>query len=269
MNKIAFIGAGSMTEAIISGIIQKKFIKSEQICVTNKNNQKRLQFLKGKYSISFEKNKEKVVKNADIILLSVKPNDLTSAIDSFKDFVHPDQLIVSVIAGVSTAEIEAQLNREIPVVRAMPNTSASVGYSTTAISKGRFSTKMHLEISTLLFDTIGITVIVDEKNMDIVTGISGSGPAYIYYLVEAMEEVAIENGLDRETAMILINQTIIGAGKMLEKSEISAEKLRENVMSPGGTTEAGIKTLSKYNFQKAIIECVKSATNRSAELGNR
>src|SRR5690625_2930089 len=141
----------------------------------------------------------------------------------------------------------------------MPNTSASIGYSATALSKGKFSSEKHIEMSTLLFNTIGITAIVEEEDMDIVTGLSGSGPAYIYYLIEAMEKAAVENGLDPETAMLLITHTIIGAGKMLKQSGKSAKELRINVTSPGGTTEAGLKTLSDYNFQEAMMECVKSA----------
>src|SRR5690625_764820 len=151
----------------------------------------------------------------------------------------------------------------------MPNTSISIGYSATAISKGTFANENHLNTSTLLFNTIGTTVLVKEDKMDIVTGISGSGPAYIYYLVEAMERVAVEKGLDQKTAQLLITQTIIGAGKMLEQVDESAEKLREQVTSPGGTTEAGINTLATFKFQEAIMESVKSATNRSAELGNK
>src|SRR5699024_10169400 len=201
-----------------------------------------------------------------IIILTVKPNDIKVAVDSFKNYIHSKQLIVSVAAGVSTTDIEKQMNNEIPVIRVMPNTSALIGYSATAISKGKFAGDEHIKLSTQLFNTIGITVVVNERDMDAVTGISGSGPAYIYYLVEAMEKVAIESGLDPQTAKLLINQTVIGAGKMLEKSGESADTLRENVTSPGGTTEAGINTLSEYNFQKAIMNGVKSAISRSIEL---
>lgn len=269
MKKIAFIGAGAMAEAIISGMIQYNFVKSKQICVTNKSNRERLKYLKDKYNVYVEENREKVIDRADIIVLSVKPNDIKSAIDSIKKFVYSEQLIISVIAGVSTTAIETQMNKEIPIVRAMPNTSASVGFSATALAKGKYATEKHIEMSILLFDTIGITTVVRENDMDIVTGISGSGPAYIYYFVEAMEKAAIENGLDQQTAKTLITQTIIGAGKMLKQSGKSAKSLRENVTSPGGTTEVGIKTLAKFNFQESIIECIKSAIDKAAEIGNK
>lgn len=269
MKKIVFIGAGAITEAIISGMIQKQFIASDQIYVTNKSNHRRLQYLEEQYEIHITHDKQKMIKDADIILLTVKPNDVRSAIDSIKDFVHTNQLIVSVIAGVKTTEIEALLNLQIPVIRAMPNTSASIGYSATAITKGQYATEQHIEMSTSLFNTIGITVVVDEEKMDIVTGISGSGPAYIYYLVEAMESVAVENHLDPEIASLLITQTIIGAGKMLEQSGESAKSLRKQVTSPGGTTEAGLKTLANYHFQEAIMACVNSATMRAKELGEK
>src|SRR5699024_584375 len=174
-----------------------------------------------------------------------------------------DQLIVSVIAGISTSFISSLIDKDVAVVRAMPNTSASIGYSATAVSKGKFATEKDLEFAKQLFNAIGTVSIVEEEKMHIVTGVSGSGPAYIYYLVEALEKVAIEEGLDPQIAEELITHTIIGAGKMLEQSGESAGTLRENVTSPNGTTAAGLETLSKYNFQEAVINCVKSAKDRS------
>lgn len=267
MNKIAFIGAGAITEAIISGMIQKQFIDSEKIYVTNRSNRDRLTYLVEQYQVSTTTDQKALLTDADMILLTVKPKDVRSAIDGIKDYVRPNQLIVSVLAGVKTSEIEDLFNLKIPVVRAMPNTSASIGYSATALTQGQYATKKHIELGTLLFNTIGITVVVDEKKMDIVTGLSGSGPAYIYYLVEAMERVAEENNLDPDIASLLITQTIIGAGKMLAQSGESAKILREQVTSPGGTTEAGLKTLAQYQFQEAMMAGVNSAIKRAKELG--
>ncbi|MFA1819613.1 pyrroline-5-carboxylate reductase [Virgibacillus oceani] len=265
--KVAFIGAGSMAEAIISGVIYKDILKSDQITVTNKNNQERIKRLEDKYQIQRMENKQVQIKEADIIVLSTKPYDLKEALDVVIDYIKADQLIISVIAGVSTADISALIGKDNPVIRAMPNTSASIGFSATAISAGKYASDEQVTEAEKLFAAIGTTAIVDEEDMHIVTGISGSGPAYFYYMVEAMEQAAIDSGLNKETAKLLITQTIIGAGEMLKKSDEPANMLRKKIMSPAGTTEAGINTLEKNNFQQIVMECVRSARNRSIKLG--
>ncbi|OZU89485.1 pyrroline-5-carboxylate reductase [Virgibacillus indicus] len=265
--KIAFIGAGSMAEAIISGIVKSGILTKEQILVTNKSNRERLENIKSKYDVQCILDKEEVIREADIVILATKPYDLKDSVESIKEFLQPEQLVFSVIAGISTDYITALIGNNNPVVRAMPNTSATIGYSATAISAGKYASDEHLIQAEELFATIGTTAIVDEDDMHTVTGISGSGPAYIYYLVEAMEKAALEAGFDKETAMELITQTVRGAGQMLKESGESAAVLRKKITSPAGTTEAGIETLNKYDFEKTIMECVKSASNRSVELG--
>lgn len=269
MKKIAFIGAGSMAEAIISGMISKEFIENKQIWVTNKDNQARLTEIKEKHGVSISQEKEAVLSGAEVIILSTKPYDVENAIKSITPYLTENQLLMSVIAGVSTAQITEMIGKDVPVVRAMPNTSASIGYSATAISQGEFASKEDMMIAERLFTSIGTVNVVKEAQMHIVTGISGSGPAYIYYLVEAMEEAAIQEGLDSVTAIELITQTIIGAGMMLNTSDLPVDVLRENVTSPKGTTEAGLKALAEHDFKEAVIACVKSATNRSKELGKK
>lgn len=267
INKLAFIGAGSMAEAILSGILKQELVRSEQIFVTNHSNQVRLDLLKEHYHVQASHDKREVLQDADVVVLSMKPYDMSAAIDSIKSYLKPNQIVISVAAGVSTDYISLLVKGDNPIIRAMPNTSASIGLSATALAKGNTATEKHLTVAEQLFKTIGMTVNVEEQKMDAVTAISGSGPAYIYYLVEAMEKVAIDLGLDADIAKSLIIQTIIGAGEMLKSSEETPEKLRENITSPNGTTEAAIHTLKKYDFQKAIIECVKSASERSKELG--
>lgn len=267
MNKIAFIGAGSMAEAIVSGIINKQVIKQENVWVTNKDNKDRLIEMKEKYGVSTSQDKAKVLSEAEIIVLSTKPYDMEDAIESIVPYISENQLIMSVVAGISTDQITRASRKNMPVIRAMPNTSASIGYSATAITQGEFASSKDMSLAKKLFEAIGTVNIVAEKDMHIVTAISGSGPAYIYYLVEAMQEAAQKEGLDAITAKELITQTIIGAGKMLDTSELPVNVLRENVTSPNGTTEAGLKALAEHNFTEAVVECVTSATNRSKELG--
>lgn len=268
VKKVAFIGAGSMAEAIMAGMVNTKFLSSEQIFVTNKENGDRLKELQSQYNIVATQDKVETMKDADIVIFATKPYDLESAIEDVKEFVTKDQLFISVIAGISTDFITSKIGQEVAVVRSMPNTSATIGYSATAITKGAFATDADITLARRLFEAIGTVSVVEEEQMHIVTGISGSGPAYIYYLVEAMEKAAIDNGLDVETAKQLITQTVIGAGHMLEKSTIPVANLRENVTSPNGTTAAGLETLENYDFSKAVETCVTNATKRSKELGS-
>ncbi|HLS60343.1 MAG TPA: pyrroline-5-carboxylate reductase [Virgibacillus sp.] len=269
IGKIAIVGAGTMSEAIISGILNKEFLKEEEISVTNKNNQERLNLLQERYGIHSTHDKKETIQDADLIILSVKPYDIKETIDSIKEYIRPGQLIVSVVAGISTDYISELIGNETPVIRAMPNTSASIGMSATAITKGEYAVQRHLNMCEALFNTIGMTVVINEADMHAVTSVSGSGPAYVYYLVEALEKAAMQSGLDRDVAQALITQTIRGAGEMLQQSAKSAESLRKGVTSPAGTTEAAIETLDKQGFQGAVIAGVESARDRSAELGKK
>lgn len=267
--KIAFIGAGSMAEAIISGIVHKEILRKEQIIVTNKNNKERIDRLEHRYQIQSIQDKEKVAADADILILATKPYDLEAAVKSIKPYLRPDQLVISVIAGIATEYITELIGNNAPVIRAMPNTSASIGCSATALSAGKYAEDEHMTEAKALFETIGTTAIVAEADMHTVTGISGSGPAYIYYFVEAMEQAAVEAGLDQKTAKALVAQTVIGAGEMLKQTGESAGDLREKVTSPGGTTEAGLEALAANGFQDAVRNCVESARERSIELGKK
>lgn len=267
MKKISFVGAGSMAEAVIAGIVHKKVLKNDQVYVINKENKERLAYLHEEYGITGSTDREAVIKDANIVVIATKPHDVHVALKDIASFIETDQLIISVVAGVSTKAIEKSIGKNVPVIRTMPNTSATIGYSATAICKGEFATEHHIAQANEVFEAIGTVSIVEEKQMHVVTGISGSGPAYIYYLVEAMEQAAREEGLDEKTAKQLITQTIIGAGNMLQERTESPATLRENVTSPNGTTAAGIATLQQLKFKEAVIECVKSATRRSEELG--
>ncbi|HET7579528.1 MAG TPA: pyrroline-5-carboxylate reductase ProI [Bacillales bacterium] len=266
--KVAFIGAGSMAEAILSGILAKEFLKPEQIYVTNRESKERLERLKTRYDVQCSQDKQKVIEHADVLLLSMKPKDVTEALESIKPYIQPNQLIVSVLAGVSTEYIEDQLACDVPVVRAMPNTSATIGFSATAIAAGEYAGSGHIETVKMLFQTIGTTTVVDENDLHAITGLSGSGPAYIYYFVEAMEDAATDAGLKPDVAKELIVQTLVGAAEMLKTSKDRPADLRKKITSPGGTTQAGLETLEKYKYQEALMACIKKAAERSIELGS-
>lgn len=266
MKKIIFIGAGSMTEAMISGMIETKLLKKEQIWATNKGNEERLQQLMNTYGINTSYDKHELFQDADIVILAMKPKDATVAIKDIKPFLQR-QLIISLLAGVSMITIEKLIDQPLPIVRAMPNTSAAVSQSATALTMNNLVTREQKTLSKTLFDTIGLTVFVNEEQLDAVTGLSGSGPAYFYYFVEALEKSAIDLGLEQALAKDLILQTLRGAVSMVEKSSKTPEQLRKDVTSPGGTTEAGISVLDEYKVQEAIISCIKNAAAHSEKMG--
>lgn len=266
MNKILFIGSGSMAEAMIAGILKANIVDKNNIYVTNKQDHVRLTYMEETYGVKTSYEQKNLIEEADVIFLAMKPKDLQDALLAIRTYITEKHLILSVIAGVMTETIEAILNKEVPVIRTMPNTSAKIGYSATAIAKGKHVDEHHFEIAEALLQTIGKTNVVAEKDMHTVTAVSGSGPAFIYYFIEAMTKAALEAGMDKQTADELITQTIIGAGQMLEQSGDSAETLRKNITSKGGTTEAGLNSLAQNNFENIIMDCIESARNRSFDL---
>jgi len=267
VKKIAIIGAGSMSEALLAGIVENKLIQSKNIWVTNRSNESRLAALHQQYGVSTTYDLHQLLDEADIVLLAMKPKDAATSIQQVKHLLTPSMLIVSVLAGVPMDSISSLAQKKLAIVRAMPNTSAAVGQSATAIAVNKKVTERQKRIAQMLFDTVGMTAFVDEAQLDAVTGLSGSGPAYIYYLVEAMEKSAVEIGLERDMAKELIVQTLLGAAEMLSKTTKTPQELRHAVTSPGGTTEAGLKILAVHGVQEAFVECIKEAAAQSERLG--
>ncbi|WP_066060759.1 pyrroline-5-carboxylate reductase [Neobacillus soli] len=267
MKKIAIIGAGSMAEAFISGILENDLIDRKNIWVTNNANQQRLNNLEERYGVQSTYDSNAFFEGADIVMLAMKPKDAATAIQSIRDYLTKQMLIVSVLAGVSMNTIETLAEKPLSLARSMPNTSAAVGKSATAIAVNERVSTEQLEITKKLFGTVGLARFVEEEQLDAVTGLSGSGPAYIYYLIEAMEKSAVEVGLEKQMASELIVQTLLGAAEMVKNSSKSSEELRREVTSPGGTTEAGIRVLEENNVQQAFISCIKAATAQSKKMG--
>jgi pyrroline-5-carboxylate reductase len=267
MKKIAIIGAGSMAEAFISGILENGFIDKKNIWITNHANQERLTNLETRYGIRTTYNLNELFDQADIVMLAMKPKDVATAIHSIREHLTEQMLVVSVLAGVSMDTIETLARIPLAIVRSMPNTSAAVGKSATAVAVNHRVTDQQLETTKDLFGTVGLASVVEEEQLDAVTGLSGSGPAYIYYLIEAMEKSAVEVGLDKEMASALIVQTLLGAAEMVKNSSKSSAQLRKDVTSPGGTTEAGIRVLEEHGVQQAFISCIKAATAQSKKMG--
>ncbi|MBP3041462.1 pyrroline-5-carboxylate reductase [Bacillaceae bacterium Marseille-Q3522] len=268
MKKLTIIGAGSMAEALISGLTKSTLIDNKNIWVTNNRNEKRLHFLHQQYSVSVSYQMKELLNEAEVIILAMKPKDIASALNKLKPYLTSNVLLISVVAGVSVKSIEALTEQQLAVVRAMPNTSAMIGKAATALTLNNYVTEVQTALAQNIFQTVGMTKIVTEEQLDAVTGLSGSGPAYIYYLVEAMEKSALEIGLDNQLATELIVQTLVGAAAMLTVSPKTPEQLRKEVTSPGGTTEAGLKILQAHQVQEAFVQCIKAATARSKAMGD-
>lgn len=261
------VGAGSMAEALISGMVNNHLLESKQIWVTNRSNKERLQELKNTYGVLTTYHLQELCQGADAIILAMKPKDALNALVTIKEFLEEDAMVISVLAGVSISSIELLLEKPMSIVRAMPNTSATIGKSATALASNDQVTNEQSDRVEKIFQTVGVTRFVKEEQLDAVTGLSGSGPAYVYYLFEAMEKSAVELGLEKELVKDLIIQTFLGAAEMLSKTTKSASQLREEVTSPGGTTEAGLKVLSDMHVDQAFFNCIKEAAAQSKRLG--
>lgn len=256
-----------MTKAILSGLFEQKKVSRENIFLINRTNRKKLAQLVDQYQLKEDQTQKERVLQADIVLLAVKPADLFDLLKEIGPKFHRGQCIISVAAGIRLESIEAFLQEEVAVIRAMPNTSASIGLSATALAKGKWASEKEIAIAKQIFASIGMVLTVEEDMLDAVTALSGSGPAYIYFLAEAMEAAGVKAGLSEQDARKLVLQTILGAAHMLCDTGIDAKRLREAVTSPNGTTMAALKTLKAYHFEEAIEQAVNQATKRSVEIG--
>jgi pyrroline-5-carboxylate reductase len=264
MNKIAFIGAGSMAEALIHGWMTKKVVSPETITIMNRSNKERLQFLQQQYGIlpllSLDQLQE-----ANIVILAIKPKDVQEAMNTIKSYIHPNATVLSIVAGIPISSIEEGLGKR-PIARAMPNTSATIGLSATGIAFNPLITDEGRAYFLQLIEAIGIVTEVEEDQLHAITALSGSGPAYIYYLLEAFEKVGLEYGLSSDLVRSLMVQTLAGSAEMIRQVKEEPVVLRKKVTSPGGTTEAGIATLDRLEFFNCIASCIRSAEHRSREL---
>lgn len=264
---IGFLGAGVMSEAIISGLLEQKTVPNHGIAIANRWNTSRIQMLVDEYKLSIDQCQFEHVTKANVVILAVKPKDMLAVLEKWGSHFQKGQLIISVAAGIPVAFIEKFLDQQVAVIRAMPNTSASVGLSMTAITAGAFACEDDLQKAQQIFSAIGSVIQVKEELMDAVTGLSGSGPAFFYYMVEAMESAGIKAGFTESEARSLTRQTILGAAHMLLATDQSAGQLRENVTSPNGTTLAGLKVLHHHQFTEAVEQAVLAAKDRSTEMG--
>ncbi len=262
---IVFLGAGNMGEALIQGLLTAKRAAPSQIIATDVRPE-RLESLAKTFGIRTMDDNVKAVADADIVLLAVKPQQMSAVLAPLKSATSDRRLFISIAAGVTTARIEGELGGKARVVRVMPNTPALVGAGAAALVKGAYATDDDLATAESILGAVGITVRVAERLIDAVTALSGSGPAYVFYVTEAMIKAGVGAGLDEALAKKLAIQTVYGAAKLLAESGEEPESLRRKVTSLGGTTEAALKVMSDRKLAEIFAEAIQAAEQRSREL---
>ena len=268
--KIGFIGGGNMAGAMIKGLITASFIEAKNILVVDVI-QSRLDELHSEYKVRVTKDSREVVSKSDVVILAVKPQLMQKVLEGIADLKIDKKLFISIAAGFPISTMEHILNhggsREPCIIRTMPNTPALVQEGVTAISAGSEVTKADLKIAHRIFEAIGRTVDVDEIHLDAVTGLSGSGPAYIFMIIEALSDAGVKMGLSRDVANILTIQTVLGSAKLARESGKHPGELKDMVTSPGGTTISGLHTLEAGGLRTSLMDAVEIATQRSIALG--
>ena len=265
---IAIIGAGNIGHALIGGLIRGEYVTPEQVRATRRNPAMLRQMQDEFPGLQTGTDNVEAVQGASVVVLAIKPQNARQVIEEVRDEVEDDTLVISVLAGVTTAGLADAFRRELPVVRTMPNTPMLVDEGATAIAGGRFTSDGHLAIARRMFEAVGTVEEVPEYLMDAVTGLSGSGPAYVYMFIEALTDAGVKQGLPRPTAFRLAAQTVYGAAKLVLDTGKHPAILRDEVTTPGGTAIAAVAELESHGLRTMLINAVATATERSHQLAN-
>lgn len=265
---IGFIGAGNMAEALIRGLVRGGHVQGSAVLASAPRAEQRDR-LAAAYQIGVTADNAEVARAAAVLVLAVKPQIMPRVLREISEVIRPDALVISVAAGIGTDTIEAALPAGVRVVRSMPNTPALVGAGATAISSGLRATERDMATAKAIFDAVGLTVALEEGQLDAVTGLSGSGPAYIFLILEALADAGVKVGLSRRNAQRLAAQTVMGSAKLLLDTDEHPGKLKDMVTSPGGTAIAGLHTLEQGGLRTTLINAVETATKRARELGGK
>jgi len=262
---VGFIGTGNMGEALIRGLLRASVAEPAQV-VGSDPRPERCAELAQRYGIRTTGDNTEVARGADILVLSVKPQVMERVLEEVGPTIHAHALVVSIAAGVPISAIEARLP-QARVIRVMPNTPALVGAGATAIAMGGHATRDDVQAARRIFESVGMVVELDEAQMDAVTGLSGSGPAYMFLVIEALSDAGVKVGLSRHHAQALAAQTVLGSAKLLLETGEHPGRLKDMVTSPGGTAIAGLHTLEAGGLRTTLMDAVEAATKRSRELG--
>lgn len=263
--KIVLIGGGNMGSALLRGILRAGLTLPENMTVADVHAGK-LDQLRKQYGVPVTRDPRAAVAGAEIVILAIKPMTLNEVLDLIRDVVRPEQLFISIIAGVESSYIRDRLGKQNPVVRVMPNIAATVDAAASALACCTPTTDEHMAMAEAIFSAVGEVVRVDEEHLDAVTGLSGSGPAYIYMVIEALCDGGVKMGLPREVAMKLATQTVFGAAKLVKETGQHPATLKDQVTTPGGTTINAVHELEERGLRAMLISAVVTATERSRQL---
>ncbi|MEO5619210.1 MAG: pyrroline-5-carboxylate reductase [Candidatus Eisenbacteria bacterium] len=262
--RLAVLGAGQLGTALIRGLTEAGVFAARSITVTTAHPE-RLRQLTKRYGVTGVRTNAEAVHGADVVLLTVKPQQAAPVMKEIGSVLTEKQLLISAASSVTTAFLEAHAKKPIPVVRAMPNTPVRVRQGMTGLARGAHATAAHLERARAIFGAVGRTVVVDERHIDAVTGLSASGPAFIYIVIESLADGGVKMGLPRDVALELAAQTVLGAGAMVIQSGAHPAVLKDEVTTPSGTTIDGILELEDGGLRVALIKAVVRATRRAGE----
>lgn len=264
--KIGFVGGGAMATALINGLLHGKSVQADQIRASDVK-ATRLEELADKYGIETTSDNAALVAWSDVVVIAVKPQIVDRVLPIVRSHLKPEAVVVSVAAGVPIAVFEDALPSGARVIRTMPNTAAIALAGATALAAGSAATEADMSIALALFEAVGRCAVLDENLLDAVTGLSGSGPAYVMVIIEALADGGVKVGLGRDTALMLAAQTVYGAAKLQLETGEHPGRLKDMVTSPGGTAIAGLHTLESGGLRRTLIDAVEAAAKRSAELG--
>jgi pyrroline-5-carboxylate reductase len=263
--KVAFLGAGKMGGILLQALLKQGLLSADSTRATVAH-EERAKALSDKLRIAVGTNNAEAAKGADIIVIAVKPQVVQDVVAEISPYVTPSQIVVSVAASVSTTLIEKGFAPNVPVIRAMPNTPCAIGAGMTALCKGKSASADHVSLTSVMFEAVGRTVVVDEKHMDAVTGLSASGPAYIYIILESLAEAGVKVGLPRDIATLLAAQTTLGAAKVVLETGDHPALLKDAVTTPAGCTIDAIMELEEGKLRVTLIKAVVKAAQRAKEL---
>lgn len=264
---VTFLGAGNMANALVRGLLRAG-VAPGRVSATVRREERRAELEKA-YGIKVGFDNVAAAREAEVVVLAVKPQALDKLVREVAPVIDRSKLVISIAAGVPIAAMERHLGEGARIVRAMPNTPCLVGQGATGIAGGEHATKDDVTLATALFESVGLTAVLDETLLDAVTGLSGSGPAYIFLIIEALSDAGVKVGLSRHVALKLAAQTVLGSARLLLETGTHPGELKDQVTSPGGTAIAGLHTLEAGGLRTTLIDAVEAATNRARELGEQ
>lgn len=263
--KLAIIGVGKLGEALATGLLRRGELSTEDIAGSVAH-EASLERVRDRLSIEVTLDNRELVRDRDVVLIAVKPQNMSSVLEEISDVITEEQLVITVAASVPTGFVEERLRDEVPVVRAMPNTPCVINAGMTVICGGRHARDEHLRTAEAIFDSVGATVFLEESLMDGVTGLSASGPAYLYVVIESMAEAGVKLGIPRDVSTLLAAQTVLGSARMVLESKEHPALLKDVVTTPAGCTVDGLLELEEGKFRVTLIKAIVRAAERAREL---